>query len=796
MRLRHVAAAVGFGLLLLAAAAAGTKPPEERAPIGLNDGTIQVSATVAGRGSWVPYTITVRNLGEQRFEGDMLLVNRPQPGTSVVTTLPPIAGAPLVTSPVTAAAIPVAPPDAAYEVHLVLDPRHRKVITFTAPGNYGQAEVVDSAGHQVAEVPISDRNVLPVGVVSDTVAVGDELALLRFGDLGVRPVTFDSAHPLPVTAVGFAGLVAVVFDGTDSGTLSSAQVRALREFVGFGGTLVVAGSTRLAAALRGVPADLVPVQPTGVADGSLQALADLGLLTAPARTSIAVGNLASTARAVLATPEGRPLVAELVYGSGRVVELLYEPNESALLRAGVAGLGWSNALSRGLERLPGSLPVGGTLLEPESIPSDLLPKPGDAPLPSLAVVLALGSLYILVVGPATFLALRSARRPTLYWVAAPLLAVAFSLTAYAAGQAIQGGVRDQQVEFLKVGPAGSVSTLSYHGITFPLRGRHEVQLPPGSVAAPLTLGYPALELSCRKCPFQVAGVQTGVEEHVVPGRANVVVEKGIVYGSVRVVGEASTGALPVSLDVHLKAVADHLIGTVANRGSVPLTGVRLYAFYGDMVRSATVAASLPPGSSREVDVALTPVNDFTAPIATRGGPAAGVLADLVANAAAERGLTRSGQVAVVGFVTGIPSALTVDGDRPPRRSSAAIVETFGLEGASGRLGNWTYARLNSTVAGPGANGGFLDTYDIEVPPTETLPVFRYDNRVYREVEVYDWTTATWRSSGFADDALSPLVKVTPIAPAEFRDGRVRVRVRESALTWGQELVLRFPGEAP
>jgi len=92
--------------------------------------------------------------------------------------------------------------------------------------------------------------------------------------------------------------------------------------------------------------------------------------------------------------------------------------------------------------------------------------------------------------------------------------------------------------------------------------------------------------------------------------------------------------------------------------------------------------------------------------------------------------------------------------------------------------------------------GLLNTYDIEIPAIQGLPVFRYDNRVYRDVAVYDWTAGTWRSSGFSDDNLSPLVKLAGIQASELKDGRVRVRLRESALTWGQELVLRFPDETP
>ena len=797
MRFRHIAAAVlGIGLIGLAVSAAGAKPSVTGASIDLNDGTIQVGATVGGLGSWVPYTITIRNLGDQRFEGDMLLVNRPKPGTSVVTRLPPIAGAPQLNAPIASAAQPVAPPDAAYQVHLLLDSRHKKAVTFIAPSNYSQVEVVDSGGRLVAEVPISDRNVLAVGVVSETGEVADAFALLRFGDLGVRTVSFGATHPLPATALGFAGLVAVVFNRTDGKPLTIAQGLALRDFVGFGGTLIVAGSAGLPAALRGIPSDIVPLRPTGTSSASLQALADLGALAAPPVTAVATGTLAPRAQPVVTTTDGTPLVAELTYGAGRAVELTYDPTDGATVRAGIEGLAWSNALARGMERLPGNVPVGGTLMEPEAIPSDLLPNPQDAPLPSVLVLLGLVSLYVLIVGPATFLALRSVGRPTLFWVAAPLLAVAFSLLAYVAGQSFQGGVRDHEVEFLKLGPGNAVSRLSYHGITFPLRGLHRIQVASGSLAAPLTLGYPALELSCHACPFQVAGVKSGVEEHVIPGEGTVVVETGVVYGSVRVVGEASTGTVPVSLDVHLTTVSDRIVGIISNNGSYALRGVRVYAFYGDVVHSALVTGTLVAGGSTTVNAALTVVNDFTTQATAKARLAPGVAAELVANAAAERALTRAGEVAVVGFAAVSASVLTIDGVTPPRETTAAVVETFPLESASGRLGNWVFPRLNSTVPLGGAAPVLLNTYDLEIPAIEGLPVFRFDSRVYSDVEVYDWTYHTWRSSGFSDDSLSPIVKLTAIHGGELTNGKVRVRVREAALTWGQELVLRFPDEKP
>lgn len=797
MRLRHLAAALlGFGLL---AAGYTTLSQSDSQPvlIDLNDGTIQVSATVAGLGAWVPYTITVRNLGEQRFEGDLLLVNRANGRTpSSGGSRGPFGLPAQMLGPLSQGERSAAPPDSAYRFHLLLDGRHKRVVTLTAPGQFGEAEVHDGAGRLVAEVPVSDRNAIAVGVLSDTSAVSDSLAAVRFGDLVVRPIGFDANRPLPRTAIGYAGLVALVLDRKDTRALSPDQARALRQFVGFGGTLVLAGAGGLEATSGGIPADLLPLAPTGVGMTSLQPLADLAARPSAPAVAIATGTAARSARVLLGNPATAPLALELAYGSGRVVELLFDPIEAATVRAGLDGIAWSSAIGRGLERLPGNLPVAATLLEAGAIPAQLLPSPADAPLPRSALVLALGAIYVLVVGPATFVALRRARRPTLFWAAAPALAVVFSLGAYVAGQFLQGGIRDQQVEFMKLGPAGSLSTLTYHGISFPLRGQHQVTLPAGSLGVPLTVGYPALELSCPSCTFRVGGVRAGAHEHLRPAAAPVISETGVVYGSVRVVGEAATTSLPLQLEVHLAAVNDGLQGTITNRGLMPLRNVRVYAYVADAVRWAPVLDVLPPGATTTIDLKLSRVNDFIAPSRGRVVLSPGVASGLVADGAAQSVLSHQGEIAVVGLVEGPPSALSVDGIAPSRSVRAAVAATFALDSARGRLGIWTSARLNSTLPQTAGSPSLLDTYDLEVPAVSELPVFRYDDRVYSEVEVYDWSSGGWRSKGFVDDSLSPLVKLTQLLPGELRDGRVRVRVRESTITWGRDLVLRFADETP
>ena len=93
-----------------------------------------------------------------------------------------------------------------------------------------------------------------------------------------------------------------------------------------------------------------------------------------------------------------------------------------------------------------------------------------------------------------------------------------------------------------------------------------------------------------------------------------------------------------------------------------------------------------------------------------------------------------------------------------------------------------------------ASGGFATA--AWLPGATGSMVLRYDKRLYSAVAIYDWTARTWRQSGFSQDPATPLVMLSRLNPGEIRDGRVRVRARESTLSWGSDITVRFFGEAP
>ena len=793
MRIRHLVLAV-LGIAIAALVVQAAAPGSSQSTAVLDDGTINVTAGEDGRGAWVPYTLTVRNLGDHDFTGRLLLLKRvvvkpvPVPRVSV-------AGLGHLVSPVGVGG-QANPPDAAFQFPVALSPRHKKTYTFFAPDDFGSVVVQDPAGRQVAEGPVDDRKSVAIGTLTDSQSLPALVEPIRIGELTMKVTQWNDANPFPEQGAYLSGYSAILVDRFDSSRLNKAQLGALAQFVGLGGELILAGGVDLGRTIHALPPVLVAFTPTGPCPiDSLGAIADLSGFATDLAAPVADGNLAGGATVILDTRAGRPLEVETHYGSGRIVELLFDPDSPAAGAGspnGLSSLAFGQAISRGLESIPGTLPAGRTLVNASQLPAVLFPTPADSPFPPLWLVTALLAIYLVLIVPANYLVVRRIGSPGLFWATTPVLAVFFTMVSYVLGQGLQAGIRDQEFQFYRVGPDGIASRVDVHGIVFPTRGEHQVTFGSDSLVAPYTIGFPDLSPFCVGCAFPATS-GTLVEEHVVGGSPTLI-ERGLVYGSVRVVGSAQTGTGSLNLAAHLASVDGRITGTIANTGKVPISGLLVYTYYEGGYRAALVAKGLPPGESVQVDSIPTAIDDAAPniPAGTRLTVAQAI--SLVADETGRRNLSHPGQVAIVGFVKPVDSNLRVDGSAPGGR----VIATFGMpvevESAAGRLGIVGRTRLAGFY--PDGGAGLIDTYDIALPSTGGSLVLRYDKRLYSGVAVYDWTARTWRESGFSQDPATPLVMLTPLNPGEVRAGLVRVRVHEPTLTWGTEIAVRFAGEAP
>jgi len=794
MRIRHLVLVV-LGIAATALAVQLAAPGTGQQVALLDDGTINVTAGEDGRGAWVPYTLTVRNLGDHDFTGRLLLVKRVavKPGSAPRLAVP---GAGSLVSPV-AGGGQANPPDAAFQFPVALSPRHKRTYSFFAPDDFVSVVVQDPLGRQVAEGPVDDRRSVAIGTLTDSQTLAGEVEPIEFGELTMKVTQWTDANPFPDRAAYLSGYSAIVIDHFDSGRLSKAQLSALTEFVGLGGELVLAGGGDLSRTIRALPPQLVAFDANGTSQvDSLAPVADLSGLSTDLTAPVAAGRLPAGASVVLDSAAGRPLVTERTYGSGRVVELLFDPDSPAAgagSPTGLSTLAFSQAIGRALESIPGTGPAGRTLLDTAELPAALFPKPSDSPFPRPLLVAGLLAIYLALVVPANYLVVRRLGRPSLFWATTPALAVFFTMVTYLIGQGLQAGIRDQEIQFYRVGPDGIVSRVDIHGIVFPVRGDHQVSFGSDSLAAPYTVAFPELSPFCLACTFPGTS-GTLVEEHVLPGASPTIAERGLVYGSVRVVGSASSGSGDLSLATHLASVDGRITGTIVNTGKVTVSGLLVYTYYQGGYRATVVAQGLSPGESVQVDSTPRPIGD-----AAPNLPPGTRLTDrqtisLVADEAGRRSLSHAGQLAIVGFVKPVDSHLLVDGVAPGGQVLAAFGLPVDVESASGRLGEVAVPHLASFY--PVSGNSNVDTYDIALPGATGSMVLRYDKRLYSGVAVYDWTARTWRQSGFSQDPATPLVMLSQLSSSEIRAGLVRVRLSEATLTMGSDITVRFLGEAP
>src|SRR5205807_10251200 len=116
---------------------------------------------------------------------------------------------------------------------------------FQPPAGY-QAELRDASGRTLVSGVAAQTlgNAFAVAVLSDQPQGDQRIQALRpMPDNNVRFSRFASAQAFPTNAALLSGLQGLVIEDFDTNSLSEAQSRALRDFVGLGGGLVVAAGS-------------------------------------------------------------------------------------------------------------------------------------------------------------------------------------------------------------------------------------------------------------------------------------------------------------------------------------------------------------------------------------------------------------------------------------------------------------------------------------------------------------------------------------------------------------------------
>lgn len=730
------------------------------------------------QGVWTPYLVTVRDEGGSGFTGDVYLV------PNSVRTITPNS------FPTYRAPITVAKGGMRSTTFYVID----------GPDGY-VAELRDSSGQTVMRAGLtgSQGSRSAFGILSDLAQAEQKIgAPIRvLSELDTSLVRFSSAQDFPTNAAQLSGLSGLIIDQFDSSALSQAQVQALKDFVGLGGTLIEAGGASWRRTLLSLPAELLPMQPSSTQTASLATLAELGGKASSATAQVASG-IAAAGDVVLRAPDGQALVVEGTYGAGRVVELAFDPfAEPFDTQVDMAGLAWGQAISRALSSVQGGTPALAARGFGNSVNSNLAGGPGswapgfgagrdqitsvlqDTPAASSPPVGLLGGLlvaYVLLAGLLNYLFVRTLGRNTLMWASVPAVALVFTAGAYAFGFGSRGAdylVTELQVQ--RLAPEGAVQAYSFDGVYPPRKGDVNLTLPSG------TLVSTAVALGPLGDSRGGAVITAGPKPQAVLG--NVAVWNMRPVQTLSVTHQYSyepKKAMPI--DVQLRLSKGHLVGKVVNLTSHPVTDLELVSAAG---AQAVLARTLAPGASTVVDVDVSSGVTGQTPTPRVGTAVAGVSPssrESMLRLAQSQALSgRPGELAVVGFTEGIDT-LRVDGARPRRATVAALVEPVQLQAADSVSTIPTRPRLVSNYIGDA--GDHVNVYDFDLPTGVTGPIgLTYQmpdvaQSAVRSIEVYDWQSQTWHALP-RQAVPARTAGPAPLTAGELAAGLVRVRVHEA-----------------
>ena len=697
------------------------------------------------------------------------------------------------------------PASARYGTAVILPPQTTKRITLYLPG-------IDLPGAMTVEFQADGRvlrsaTVYPnrfqdreisIGALTGDPASVSWLQRLRLTGAAVRVIPLKAATLDTIPEV-LANFDLIVLTNVDTSQLDRDQVVALERYVRDGGSLLLVGGLACQGTLRPLPRALVPGEVAGSRPlPDLNGLRSLTIGVPPIRpTSVCL--LHGPRGAVLAAEAGIPLVVRAPLGNGEIEFLSFDPASDPILHWPAAPTGLAplllSAVPQAIRRL--SLPptyASVSFLRPAPGPIDLAQELGNSAAHSrlpIALLIALATLYVLLLGPLSALLLRRARQIDRQWAIIPavgLLCTGVTLLASARG----------------TGSAPLLNTIGAvevdgSGNRYPADVYVGVSVPAAS-ATHLIYGAPALPAPILPEPsygprgpsatslspwiFQ-EGTQTRID--FLPNSA----------ASNRAVALRTTVEVAGSISTRLQLDrAGDIVGTIQNRTPLDLIHPALVAG-----RAVAILPDLPPRHT--VRVRLQPANDVhhhtyggtlfaiygQSPL---GGPNTTLPAESsltaqvrnVLSALPETNvLSMLGEVVFLAWTEQPLSAVSLNGAIPEDRSLTLLVKPLAVNFPTGRfrlhtgtLGasflDETPSRPRYACCGPTAQGIYLGvggsaTFAFDIPRpghTHFLDLVLsawgggpdtsfngYTDMPSGAVHVFDWQTGRWEGVQFQND---------------------------------------------
>jgi hypothetical protein len=386
-----------------------------------------------------------------------------------------------------------------------------------------------------------------------------------------RPITLvDLAlSELPERPEGLRSFDTLILNDTDTSSLTPQQQVALVSWVRQGGRLVIGGGPGAQQVAAGLPDVLLPFVPHGEVElATLAGLANFAQAEAirvPGPFVVATGE--QSPGHTLAEQNAWPLVRERVVGRGSVyfvaLDLAISPFDAW---TGTAAF-WERLLAPGAA-YPDWLPRDVSIRQMQAGPMTYaLSRLPTLDLPSIRGLSLLLVLYILLVGPVNYLALRWRNRLHWAWVSVPLITLAFSGGAFGLGFALRGtDLILNKIAVIELQPDGSADVTSYLGLFSPARQSYAIEVGGGTLLSPLTPDYN---------PWGPVAANTGGEIAFVQGEPGYVRGLAVNQWSMQTFMTEGLWANLGRIEGELQVEGETLVGTVRNQTGYTLTDTAL-----------------------------------------------------------------------------------------------------------------------------------------------------------------------------------------------------------------------------
>ena len=351
-----------------------------------------------------------------------------------------------------------------------------------------QVELVDSRGDIVADVGsqltlAAPQDVL-VAVVTDAPGGSVDFtgAVLGTGQTYQHNWAIED---IPAEGVALQALDVMVFTDVDTGRLSLAQYQAVADWVLAGGHLIVTGGPNYRLTSAGL-ADLLPLTLGG--SSTVDDITPLAQFAGQSGVSLtepdiilATGTLRPGAE-VLVRVGDQPLLARQRSGAGLVDYLAVDPALAPFREWRGRAVLWD-----ALVFVPHQQPSWTAGIQDWLMAERVVRQAPGFALPSALEMFGMLIVYILVIGPVNYVALRLIGRRELAWFTIPAIVVIFAVLAYFTGFSLRGTQATlNRMTVVQVWPGQERARVDgLVGILSPRRTAYTITADPGLTLRPL-----------------------------------------------------------------------------------------------------------------------------------------------------------------------------------------------------------------------------------------------------------------------------------------------------------------------